>query len=99
MNCTGSCSWKIYVKGGIVTWETQLADYPRTRPDVPNHELVRSALIKLWRERRASLEPVQAWQSIEHSPAGDRVCVRCAGVRARRGLRVPHGVDLQVGGR
>ena len=22
-NCTGSCSWKIYVKGGIVTWETQ----------------------------------------------------------------------------
>src|SRR3546814_4852727 len=23
VNCTGSCSWKIYVKGGIVTWETQ----------------------------------------------------------------------------
>ncbi len=22
-NCTGSCSWKIYVKGGIVTWEPQ----------------------------------------------------------------------------
>ena len=22
VNCTGSCSWKIYVKGGIVTWET-----------------------------------------------------------------------------
>ena len=31
-NCTGSCSWKIYVKGGIVTWETQQTDYPRTRP-------------------------------------------------------------------
>ena len=30
-NCTGSCSWKIYVKGGIVTWETQQTDYPRTR--------------------------------------------------------------------
>ncbi|MCI0420131.1 MAG: hypothetical protein L0312_13060, partial [Acidobacteria bacterium] len=26
-NCTGSCSWKIYVKGGIVTWETQQTDY------------------------------------------------------------------------
>jgi nitrate reductase alpha subunit len=37
-NCTGSCSWKIYVKGGIVTWETQQTDYPRTRPDLPNHE-------------------------------------------------------------
>jgi nitrate reductase alpha subunit len=38
VNCTGSCSWKIYVKGGIVTWETQYTDYPRTRWDMPNHE-------------------------------------------------------------
>ena len=38
VNCTGSCSWKIYVKGGLVTWETQQTDYPRTRPDLPNHE-------------------------------------------------------------
>ncbi|MBK6729041.1 MAG: nitrate reductase subunit alpha [Xanthomonadales bacterium] len=38
VNCTGSCSWKIYVKGGIVTWETQQTDYPRTRWDLPNHE-------------------------------------------------------------
>jgi nitrate reductase alpha subunit len=38
VNCTGSCSWKVYVKGGIVTWETQQTDYPRTRPDMPNHE-------------------------------------------------------------
>ena len=38
VNCTGSCSWKIYVKGGLVTWETQQTDYPRTRPDMPNHE-------------------------------------------------------------
>ena len=76
-NCTGSCSWKIYVKGGIVTWETQQTDYPRTRPDLPNHEprgcsrgasyswylysgnrvkypLVRSRLLKLWREARAT---------------------------------------------
>ncbi|ODU62426.1 MAG: nitrate reductase subunit alpha, partial [Acetobacteraceae bacterium SCN 69-10] len=38
VNCTCSCSWKIHVKGGIVTWETQQTDYPRTRPDLPNHE-------------------------------------------------------------
>lgn len=38
VNCTGSCSWNIYVKSGIVTWETQVTDYPRTRPDLPNHE-------------------------------------------------------------
>ena len=38
VNCTGSCSWKVYVKNGLVTWETQQTDYPRTRPDLPNHE-------------------------------------------------------------
>jgi nitrate reductase alpha subunit len=38
VNCTGSCSWKIYVKRGLVTWETQQTDYPRTRDDLPNHE-------------------------------------------------------------
>jgi nitrate reductase alpha subunit len=34
----GSCSWKIYVKSGLITWETQQIDYPRTRPEIPNHE-------------------------------------------------------------
>lgn len=38
VNCTGSCSWKIYVKSGLITWEIQQTDYPRTRPDLPNHE-------------------------------------------------------------
>ena len=86
-NCTGSCSWKIYVKGGIVTWETQQTDYPRTRPDMPNHEprgcsrgasyswylysgnrvkypMVRGKLLRLWREARQGLAPVEAWASI-----------------------------------
>lgn len=38
VNCTGSCGWNVYVKNGIVTWETQVLDYPRTRPDLPDHE-------------------------------------------------------------
>lgn len=38
VNCTGSCSWKIYVKNGIITWETQQTDYPRTKSGMPNHE-------------------------------------------------------------
>ncbi len=90
-NCTGSCSWKIYVKNGIVTWETQQTDYPRTRPDLPNHEprgcsrgasyswymysgnrvkypLVRSHLLRLWREARKSMSPVAAWKSIVQDP-------------------------------
>ncbi|MEH6472474.1 MAG: nitrate reductase subunit alpha [Halopseudomonas sp.] len=86
-NCTGSCSWKIYVKNGLITWETQQTDYPRTRPDLPNHEprgcqrgasyswytysanrlkypKVRKPLLKLWRDARKTLSPVDAWSSI-----------------------------------
>jgi len=95
VNCTGSCSWKIYVKGGIITWETQQTDYPRTRPDLPNHEprgcprgasyswyiysaqrlkypMVRSRLLKLWREARVVRTPVAAWASIVEDPARTR---------------------------
>ena len=94
-NCTGSCSWKIYVKNGLVTWETQQTDYPRTRPEMPNHEprgcsrgasyswylysgnrlkypLVRGRLLKLWREARKSLGPVEAWTSIVEDPDKSR---------------------------
>jgi nitrate reductase alpha subunit len=38
VNCTGSCSWKVYVRDGIISWETQETDYPRTPPDMPDHE-------------------------------------------------------------
>lgn len=38
VNCTGGCSWKIHVKNGMVAFEMQQTDYPRTRPDMPNHE-------------------------------------------------------------
>ncbi len=38
VNCTGGCSWKIYVKNGLVAYEMQQTDYPETRPDLPNHE-------------------------------------------------------------
>ena len=109
-NCTGSCSWKIYVKGGIVTWETQQTDYPRTRPDLPNHEprgcsrgasyswylysgnrvkypLIRSRLLRHWREARKTLTPVAAWKSIVENPdkRNDYIQVRGHGgfVRAK----------------
>ncbi len=38
VNCTGSCSWKIHVKDGRVTWETQQTDYPSNGPDTPDYE-------------------------------------------------------------
>ncbi|MFE3451230.1 nitrate reductase subunit alpha [Nonomuraea sp. NPDC059194] len=38
VNCTGSCSWKVYVKNGIITWETQQTDYPSVGPDRPEYE-------------------------------------------------------------
>ena len=38
VNCTGSCSWKVYVKDGLVAWETQQTDYPPNGPDEPDYE-------------------------------------------------------------
>ncbi|MBM3329627.1 MAG: nitrate reductase subunit alpha [Calditrichaeota bacterium] len=38
VNCTGSCSWYIHVKEGIVTWEMQALDYPMLEPGLPPYE-------------------------------------------------------------
>jgi len=38
VNCTGSCSWKVYVKDGIITWEAQQTDYPSVGADSPEYE-------------------------------------------------------------
>lgn len=38
VNCTGGCSWMIYVKDGIVTWELQAVDYPSLESGLPPYE-------------------------------------------------------------
>ena len=38
VNCTGSCSWKIYVKDGVITWESQQTDYPSVGAGKPEYE-------------------------------------------------------------
>ena len=38
VNCTGGCSWQIYVKNGIVTWEMQALDYPEIAAGLPPYE-------------------------------------------------------------
>ncbi len=38
VNCTGGCSWQIYVKDGIVTWEMQALDYPSLEAGLPPYE-------------------------------------------------------------
>jgi nitrate reductase / nitrite oxidoreductase, alpha subunit len=38
VNCTGSCSWKVHVKDGLITWETQHTDYPTIGEDFPEYE-------------------------------------------------------------
>jgi len=35
VNCTGSCSWKVYVKDGIITWETHRPIIRRTGRTCP----------------------------------------------------------------
>jgi nitrate reductase alpha subunit len=38
VNCTGSCTWMIHVKDGIVTWEMQGLDYPLLEKSLPPYE-------------------------------------------------------------
>ncbi len=38
VNCTGSCTWMIHVKDGIVTWEMQGLDYPSLEKSLPPYE-------------------------------------------------------------
>ncbi len=38
VNCTGSCSWKIYVSDGVITWESQQTDYPSVGSGKPEYE-------------------------------------------------------------
>ncbi len=37
-NCTGGCSWMVYVKDGIITWELQAVDYPKLEQSLPPYE-------------------------------------------------------------
>jgi nitrate reductase alpha subunit len=38
VNCTGGCSWQVYVKDGVVTWEMQATDYPKLEAGLPPYE-------------------------------------------------------------
>ncbi len=38
VNCTGGCSWAVYVKDGIITWEMQQTDYPLLESGLPPYE-------------------------------------------------------------
>ncbi|MBI2854607.1 MAG: nitrate reductase subunit alpha [Chloroflexi bacterium] len=38
VNCTGGCSWQVFVKNGIVTWESQAVDYPDFERQIPPYE-------------------------------------------------------------
>ncbi|UBU19064.1 nitrate reductase subunit alpha [Nonomuraea gerenzanensis] len=38
VNCTGSCSWQVFVKDGLITWEHQATDYPSVGPGSPEYE-------------------------------------------------------------
>jgi len=38
VNCSGSCSWQIFTKNDIISWELQQTDYPQIDSDTPNYE-------------------------------------------------------------
>jgi nitrate reductase alpha subunit len=93
VNCTGSCSWKVYVKDGIITWETQQTDYPSVGPDRPEYTYsptrvrypyVRGVLLEMYRAAKASTgDPVSAWASIVDDPV---LAARYKRARGKGGL-------------
>ncbi len=38
VNCSGSCSWEVFVKDGLISWELQKTDWPQINSDTPNYE-------------------------------------------------------------
>ena len=38
VNCSGSCSWEVFVKDGLITWELQKTDWPQINSETPNYE-------------------------------------------------------------
>jgi nitrate reductase alpha subunit len=38
VNCSGSCSWEVFVKDGVICWELQKTDWPQINSETPNHE-------------------------------------------------------------
>ncbi len=38
VNCSGSCSWEVFVKNGMITWELQKTDWPQINDETPNYE-------------------------------------------------------------
>ncbi len=64
-------SWKIYVKDGIITRETQQTDYSRysDSPTGVRYRYARGVLVEMYREAKARLgDPVPAWADIQADP-------------------------------
>ena len=79
VNCTGSCSWKVHVKQGIVTWETQQTDYPengRGRPRLRAPRLPAGGVLLLVRllppADPAPVRPRRAAGALPRRPGADR---------------------------
>ena len=90
VNCTGSCSWNVYVKDGLVTWETQAVDYPSTGPNMPEYEprgCPRGASFSWYVYSPIRLRyPVRAGQPDRDVPGGARTARRpCRGVGGNPG--------------
>lgn len=38
VNCSGSCSWEVFVKDGLICWELQKTDWPQIDSETPGYE-------------------------------------------------------------
>ena len=77
VNCTGSCSWKVYVKDGIITWSPNRRTTPRTAPTCRSTNLAAALgrlvfLVHLLTDpRQISLRSRRAGRYVPRSQEGD----------------------------
>ena len=92
VNCTGSCSWKVYVKDGIITWESQQTDYPSRRSRLPGVRAARlparRGLLLVHLLAHPGSLPVRPRRAARDVPRGQGAPRRPGG-RVRRGRRRP----------
>jgi nitrate reductase alpha subunit len=91
VNCTGSCSWQVFVKDGLITWESQAVDYPSTGPEMPEYEPARlpagRVFLLVHLLATAAALPVRARQPARDVPRGQEEAWRSGRRVGRESVR------------
>ncbi len=103
VNWRGSCSWKVYVKDGLITWETQATGYTTTGPDRPEYQprgwSARRLLLMVHLLAHPGPLPARTRRARRAVPGGQAAARRPGGGLGRDHHRPGQAAALPVGAR